>query len=38
MATLFENELVLPGVITEIIEDYTEGYDSSLFEIGKSVV
>lgn len=38
MATLFENELVLPGVITEIIEDYTEGYDSSLFGTTESMI
>lgn len=38
MATLFENELVLPGVITEIIEDYTEGYDSSLFGTTESII
>lgn len=38
MATLFENELVLPGVITEIIEGYSEGYDSSLFGTTESLI
>lgn len=35
---LFENELILPGVITEIISDYASGYDSSLFGTTDSVV
>lgn len=35
---LFENELTLPGVITEIISDYASGYDSSLFGTTDSVV
>lgn len=38
MATLFEDELVLPGVITEIIESYSEGYDTSLFGTTESVI
>ena len=28
---MFDNELILPGVITEIINDYTAGYDTSEF-------
>ena len=35
---LFENELILPGVITEIISDYASGYDTSLFGTTDSVV
>lgn len=35
---LFENELILPGVITEIISEYASGYDSSLFGTTDSVV
>lgn len=35
---LFENELTLPGVITEIISDYASGYDTSLFNTTDSVV
>lgn len=35
---LFENELILPGVITEIISDYANGYDTSLFGTTDSVV
>lgn len=35
---LFENELILPGVITEIISEYATGYDSSLFGTTDSVV
>lgn len=38
MATLFENELVLPGVITEILPTYSEGYDTSLFGTTESMV
>ena len=38
MATLFENELVLPGVITEILPSYSEGYDTSLFGTTESMV
>lgn len=38
MATLFENELVLPGVITEILPTYSEGYDTSLFDTTESLV
>lgn len=38
MATLFENELVLPGVITEILPTYSEGYDTSLFGTTESLV
>lgn len=37
MATLFEDELLLPGVITEIIPNYSEGYDTSLFGTTESV-
>jgi hypothetical protein len=29
--SIFENELILPGVITEIINDYMNGYDTSEF-------
>lgn len=35
---LFENELILPGVVTEIISDYASGYDTSLFGSTDSVV
>lgn len=35
---LFENELTLPGVITEIISDYSTGYDNTLFGTTDSVV
>lgn len=38
MATLFENELVLPGVITEILPSYSDGYDTSLFGTTESMV
>lgn len=38
MATLFEDELVLPGVITEIIESYSEGYDTTLFGTTESMI
>lgn len=38
MATLFENELVLPGVITEILPSYSEGYDTTLFGTTESMV
>lgn len=38
MATLFENELVLPGVITEILPTYTDEYDTSLFGTTESMV
>ena len=29
--SIFDNELILPGVITEIINDYVNGYDTSEF-------
>lgn len=29
--SIFENDIVLPGVFTEIISDYSSGYDTSLF-------
>lgn len=35
---LFENDLTLPGVVTEIISDYSSGYDTSLFGTTDSVV
>lgn len=35
---LFENELTLPGVVTEIISDYSSGYDTSLFGTTDSVL
>ena len=35
---LFENDLTLPGVITEIISDYSSGYDTSLFGTTESMV
>lgn len=34
---LFENELILPGVITEILSEYASGYDQSLFGSTDSV-
>lgn len=39
MATtgIFDNDLVLPGVITEIIPDYTQDYDTSEFGTTESV-
>lgn len=38
MATsIFENDLILPGVITEIVPDYTSGYDSSAWGTTESV-
>lgn len=35
---LFDNELTLPGVITQIISDYSSGYDTSLFGTTDSLV
>ena len=35
---LFDNELTLPGVITQIISDYSSGYDTTLFGTTDSVV
>lgn len=35
---LFENDLTLPGVVTEIISDYSSGYDTSLFGTTDSMV
>ena len=34
---MFEDELILPGVITEIISDYTANYDTSEFGTTESV-
>lgn len=34
---IFDDELILPGVITDIISDYSEGYDSSSFGTTDSV-
>lgn len=34
---LFESELTLPGVITEVINDYSAGYDTSLWGTTDSV-
>lgn len=34
---LFDNDIVLPGVVTEVISDYSVGYDSSLFGTTDSV-
>ena len=34
---IFENELTLPGVITEVINDYSAGYDTSLWGTTESV-
>lgn len=34
---LFDQDLVLPGVVTEIISDYSSGYDTSLFGTTDSV-
>lgn len=34
---IFENELTLPGVITEVINDYSTGYDTSLWGTTESV-
>ena len=28
---VFDQELILPGVITDIISDYSSGYDTSNF-------
>lgn len=38
MATLFEDEAVLPGVITEIVTSYSEDYDTSLFGTTESML
>jgi hypothetical protein len=39
MATsIFDQDLILPGSITEIISDYSYGYDTSLFGTTESVV
>lgn len=37
MASIFENDLILPGVITEIVPDFTSGYDSSAWGTTESV-
>lgn len=34
---VFDNELILPGTITEIVSDYAYGYDTSLFGTTDSV-
>lgn len=34
---IFDDELILPGVITDIISDYSEGYDTSSFGTTDSV-
>lgn len=34
---LFDQDLLLPGVVTEIISDYSSGYDTSLFGTTDSV-
>lgn len=34
---LFENEMILPGVITEIVSDYSYGYDTSKFGTTDSI-
>lgn len=34
---VFDNELILPGTITEIVSDYSYGYDTSLFGTTDSV-
>lgn len=34
---LFDNDIVLPGVVTEVISDYSVGYDTSLFGTTDSV-
>jgi hypothetical protein len=39
MATsIFDQDLILPGSITEIVSDYSYGYDTSLFGTTESVV
>lgn len=35
--SIFDNELILPGTITEIVSDYSYGYDTSLFGTTDSV-
>lgn len=37
MANIFESDLILPGVITEIVPDYSAGYDSSTWNTTESV-
>lgn len=34
---IFDNDLILPGVITEIIPDYAQDYDTSSFGTTESV-
>lgn len=34
---IFDNDLILPGVITEVIPDYTQDYDTSKFGTTESV-
>lgn len=38
MSDLFEQDLILPGAITEIVSDYESGYDSSEFGSTDAVV
>lgn len=37
MSNIFDDELILPGVITDIISDYSSGYDTSKFGTTDSV-
>lgn len=34
---IFDNDLILPGVITEIIPDYAQDYDTTKFNTTESV-
>lgn len=36
--SLFDNDITLPGVITEVVSDYSSGYDTSLFGTTDSVL
>lgn len=36
--SLFDNDITLPGVVTEIVNDYSSGYDTSLFGTTDSVL
>jgi hypothetical protein len=38
MSDLFEQDLILPGAITEIVSDYESGYDSSKFGSTDAIV
>ena len=35
--TLFDDELTLPGVITQVVPDYSSGYDTSAWGTTESV-